>query len=81
MEENKIKELICGKCKKPFRSLRAGLDSDYINLLNGFTDFCFKEGVTDQDCVFAVRSWLKNVERRVNKKERIFQLIRELLED
>ncbi len=81
MEGNNIKEYLCGKCKKPFNSLRAGRDEDYIQLLNEFTDFCFKEGVTDQDCVYAVRSWLKDVERRVNKKEKLFQLIRELLKD
>ena len=82
MNENKKEyEHMCGKCHKPFVSLRAGFDEHYVIVAKRMVDFCYREGMTDREGQIAMKNWLGRLMKRANKKEKLFQLIKEFLDE
>lgn len=75
------KEKICTKCHKPFRSLRAGRDEDYVDFLKYFIERALEDGYTDREGYHAVKNWLYHFIKRFDEMKKKFHDFEEYLKN
>lgn len=68
---------ICKKCSKPFHTIYAGRDEDFLNLFIEFTDFAYNNNYTDKETTYTVKRFVKSVKRRLEFPDKLEKLIRE----